>query len=120
MIGVYQKEGDGNSATHILAARYSYDPYGNPTSMTNGAGTAVSQTSNTIAAINPFRYRGYRYDGDTGLYYLQSLTVLLLGEHMVCPWYFIICGGGRLKLRPFVWMCLYCCWASISWEGCLV
>lgn len=28
--------------------------------------------------------------------------------------------GGRLKLRPFVWMCLYCCWASISWEGCLV
>ena len=37
---------------------YSYDPYGNPTSMTNGAGTAVSQTSNTIAAINPFRYRG--------------------------------------------------------------
>ncbi len=40
--------------------------------MTNGAGTAVSQTSNTIAAINPFRYRGYRYDGDTGLYYLQS------------------------------------------------
>ena len=72
VIGVYQKEGDGNSATHILAARYSYDPYGNPTSMTNGAGTAVSQTSNTIAAINPFRYRGYRYDGDTGLYYLQS------------------------------------------------
>ena len=72
VIGVYQREGDGNSATHILAARYSYDPYGNPTSMTNGAGTAVSQTSNTIAAINPFRYRGYRYDGDTGLYYLQS------------------------------------------------
>ena len=72
VIGVYQKEGDRNSATHILAARYSYDPYGNPTSMTNGAGTAVSQTSNTIAAINPFRYRGYRYDGDTGLYYLQS------------------------------------------------
>ena len=72
VIGVYQKEGDGNSATHILAARYSYDPYGNPTSMTNGAGTAVSQTSNTIAAINPFRYRGYRYDGDTGLYYLRS------------------------------------------------
>ncbi len=72
VIGVYQKEGDGNSATHILAARYSYDPYGTPTSMTNGAGTAVSQTSNTIAAINPFRYRGYRYDGDTGLYYLQS------------------------------------------------
>ncbi len=66
VIGVYQKEGDGNSATHILAARYSYDPYGNPTSMTNGAGTAVSQTSNTIAAINPFRYRGYRYDGGYG------------------------------------------------------
>ena len=25
-----------------------------------------------MAAYNPFRYRGYRYDGDTRLYYLQS------------------------------------------------
>ncbi|MFR8333901.1 MAG: RHS repeat-associated core domain-containing protein [Oscillospiraceae bacterium] len=25
-----------------------------------------------MATYNPFRYRGYRYDGDTGLYYLQS------------------------------------------------
>ena len=38
VIGVYQKEGDGNSATHILAARYStfaaavvlLDEFGNP------------------------------------------------------------------------------------------
>lgn len=40
-----------------LAARYSYDPYGNLISITNGAGTTVSQTSNSVAAINPFRYR---------------------------------------------------------------
>ncbi len=32
----------------------------------------MSQTSNSIAAINPYRYRGYRYDGETRLYYLQS------------------------------------------------
>ena len=72
VIAVYEKQGDGSSATRVLAARYSYDPYGNPLSITNGSGTEVSQTSNTIAAINPFRYRGYRYDGETGLYYLQS------------------------------------------------
>ena len=72
MIAVYEKQGDGSSATRVLAARYSDDPYGNPLSITNGSGTEVSQTSNTIAAINPFRYRGYRYAGETGLYYLQS------------------------------------------------
>ena len=72
VIAVYEKQGDGSSATRVLAARYRYDPYGNPLSITNGSGTEVSQTSNTIAAINPFRYRGYRYDGETGLYYLQS------------------------------------------------
>jgi RHS repeat-associated protein len=28
--------------------------------------------ANTIGTINPFRYRGYYYDTETGLYYLQS------------------------------------------------
>ena len=28
--------------------------------------------ANTLGTINPFRYRGYVYDGETGLYYLRS------------------------------------------------
>jgi len=51
-------------------AGYRYNAYGecyiyNPQldEMCNGA---------TIAEINPFRYRGYYYDTETGLYYLQS------------------------------------------------
>ena len=50
-------------------ARYSYDAWG---AVTN----AVTYTELTdgvdIAVINPFRYRGYYYDQQTGLYYLQS------------------------------------------------
>ena len=32
----------------------------------------VSYTSTTAAQYNPFRYRGYYYDTDLGMYYLQS------------------------------------------------
>ncbi len=41
---------------------YRYDAYGNIT----------SQTSSALANANPYRYRGYRYDQESGLYYLQS------------------------------------------------
>lgn len=44
-------------------ARYSYDAWGVCTVKLDSAG---------IAAINPFRYRGYYYDEEIGLYYLQS------------------------------------------------
>ena len=46
-------------------ARYSYDAW--------GVCTVTQDTSNTdIANVNPFRYRGYYYDKETSLYYLQS------------------------------------------------
>ncbi len=46
-------------------ARYSYDAW--------GICTVTQDTSNTdIANVNPFRYRGYYYDKEIGLYYLQS------------------------------------------------
>ena len=40
---------------------YTYDPWGKITSATG-----------TMAEINPIRYRGYYYDSETGLYYLNS------------------------------------------------
>ena len=40
-------------------------------SVTNASGTAQASSS-FIGNINPIRYRGYYYDTDLGLYYLQS------------------------------------------------
>ena len=44
---------------------YTYDAWGAPLSVT---GTAAD----TIGQINPFRYRSYYYDNETGVYYLNS------------------------------------------------
>ena len=52
-------------ATGNLLVSYTYDAWGNPLSTT---GTLA----NTIGTLNPLRYRGYVYDTETGLYYLQS------------------------------------------------
>jgi RHS repeat-associated protein len=58
IIGLFDKAG-----TQVVA--YTYDTWGKLISTT---GTLAS----TVGAKNPYRYRGYRYDGETGLYYLQS------------------------------------------------
>ena len=55
IIAIYQ----GNTKV----AEYAYDAYGNCTIKLNTA---------NVATLNPFRYRGYYYDSDLGLYYLQS------------------------------------------------
>ena len=51
--------------TGAVKATYTYDAW--------GAYEIESDTSGcNIATINPFRYRGYYYDTETDLYYLQS------------------------------------------------
>ena len=45
-------------------AEYRYDAYGNCLS--------VSGSNDEVASCNPFRYRSYYYDDDTGLYYLNA------------------------------------------------
>ena len=44
---------------------YTYDAWGRPLSK---SGTLAS----TLGTLNPFRYRGYVYGEETGLYYLRS------------------------------------------------
>ena len=46
-------------------ARYSYDAWGVPT-------ITQDSTDCGIAQINPYRYRGYYFDNETGLYYVSS------------------------------------------------
>ena len=51
------------SGTRVVT--YTYDAWGNPLSTTGSLAT-------TLGEQNPLRYRGYVYDTETGLYYLQS------------------------------------------------
>ena len=49
---------------------YKYDSWGNHAVLdANGADIALETH---IGNLNPFRYRGYYYDAETDLYYLQS------------------------------------------------
>jgi len=47
-----------------LVAEYVYDAWGNH--------EVINYTEDKIGNINPFRYRGYYYDTETGLYYCNS------------------------------------------------
>ena len=65
---LYNLQGDViaimRAATGQVVARYSYDAWGKC--------TVTNATGYTVGEKNPFRYRGYYYDTETGLYYLNS------------------------------------------------
>ena len=50
-----------DTATEQTVATYTYDSWGN-----------ILTATGVMANVNPFRYRGYYYDAEIGLYYLQS------------------------------------------------
>ncbi len=50
---------------------YEYDSWGKVLSIKDSNGNIIEDT-NHIGIINPFRYRSYYYDNETGLYYLNS------------------------------------------------
>ena len=53
-----------------IVVRYRYDAWGNHVVL-NPDGSE-NESSTFIGNINPFRYRGYYYDVETGLYYLKT------------------------------------------------
>ena len=53
---------DSNGA---VVVQYKYDAWGRPISKTGSM-------KDSLGKLNPFRYRGYVYDEETGLYYLRS------------------------------------------------
>ena len=59
-------DGDGN-----MVAKYEYDVWGNVLTVTNSNNSEITDP-NHIANLNPFRYRSYYYDSESGLYYLMS------------------------------------------------
>ena len=64
IVGIYNGVGE-------LKAHYEYDAWGNVISITDNNGNAITNP-NHIGNLNPFRYRGYYQDTETGLYYLMS------------------------------------------------
>jgi RHS repeat-associated protein len=66
----YLRNGQGDitglmDGTGAVVVSYSYDAWGKPLATTGTLAT-------TLGADNPFRYRGYYYDTEIGLYYLKS------------------------------------------------
>ncbi|WP_055666124.1 RHS repeat-associated core domain-containing protein [Desnuesiella massiliensis] len=68
-------DGDG-----VRVISYAYDSWGKPI-VTDAEKNDVNDTikdgvtgslANTVGVKNPYRYRGYRYDAETSLYYIQS------------------------------------------------
>ena len=59
IVAIYTNNGD-------LKVTYSYDAWGNATPI------YYNQSYGTFLQNNPFRYRGYYYDVDLKLYYLNS------------------------------------------------
>ena len=60
IIAVYNENG-------LKIVSYNYDAWGNHTDTWHN-----TSSSNIPATYNPFRYRGYYYDTETGLYYVSS------------------------------------------------
>ena len=94
---VYNLQGD---VTHIvdesrnIAATYRYDPFGkilNLSSLTN------------IGKLNPFRYRGYYYDTESNLYYLNSRYYNTeIGRFINADGY-VTTGAGLLNCNMFAY-----------------
>ena len=62
------------NASGELVVEYKYDPWGKLLETIIGVDETDSKYAayNNMGLRNPLRYRGYIYDRDTGLYYLQS------------------------------------------------
>ena len=68
---LYEKNLQGDivamwTTSGVKVASYVYDAWGNIVS------ESVMSSHQTASDLNPFRYRGYYYDRETGFYYLQS------------------------------------------------
>ena len=85
-----------------LLANYEYDAWGKVLSITDKNGKAITSQSH-IANINPLRYRGYYYDANTGLYYLQSRYYDPMVKRFVNADGYISTGQGILGTNMFIY-----------------
>ncbi len=96
---LYNVQGDVvaivRASTGQIVARYSYDAWGNCT-VTNAEGYITGTK-------NPFRYRGYYYDAETGMYYLGSRYYDPELGRFISPDVFVSTGQGLLGANMFAY-----------------
>ena len=85
-----------------LLARYIYDTWGNTLSVTDASGKAITD-ANHIANINPIRYRGYYYDAETRLYYLQSRYYDTVTKRYINPDGYVFTGQDMQSGNMFAY-----------------
>lgn len=59
-------------ASGNIVAKYTYDSWGKLISIKDASDVDKTTDDTFIGYINPLRYRGYYYDSETGLYYLNA------------------------------------------------
>lgn len=90
IVGVYDKSG-----TKLIS--YAYDAWGNFTT------TYYNNGASTTAVKNPFRYRGYYYDSDLQLYYLQTRYYDSVTGKFISADSYISTGQGVLGHNMFAY-----------------
>ena len=83
-------------ANGTAVVSYTYDAWGNPLS-TAGTMSAI------LGTLNPLRYRGYVYDHETGLYYLQSRYYNPTTGRFINADIFTSTGQGQLGNNVFAY-----------------
>lgn len=87
---LYNLQGDVTAlldSTGTKVVEYAYDAWGKPLSKTGSL-------ASSLGTLNPFRYRSYAYDEETGLYYLQSRYYSPLMCRFISPDYILATAGG--------------------------
>lgn len=72
----YQKNNQNDiigilDCNYNIVAKYQYDSFGKVILMTDGNDNIITDNGH-VAHINPYRYRGYYYDKEINLYYLNN------------------------------------------------
>ena len=80
ILGIIDKNGN-------LVVQYAYNVWGKIQSITGTLAT-------TVGEYNPFRYKGYHFDSDTGMYYCHT-------RYYVPDWCRWLCADGVIGLDPF-------------------
>ena len=93
VVGIYTASGS-------LLVVYEYDAWGNILSVKNANGVNIANP-NSIANIQSLRYRGYCYDTDTGLYYLQRRYYDPMTHRFINADGYVSTGTGVLGYNMF-------------------
>ncbi len=84
------------NAYGVVVASYTYDAWGNVLSVTGSM-------SGTLGTLNPLRYRGYVYDTETKLYYLNSRYYNPATGRFVNADIFVSTGQGTLGSNMYAY-----------------